>query len=287
MVSVTNPSDTRLLNITVTSEDPVEATNMANEYASVACDYIYQVMGTEEPRLFSEALQPTSPVSPNKTRNTIPVSYTHLDVYKRQVHTQPSSCGLFDFFRSAILRGGIRPAVAASSILKEGPETIVDAMRFCTEMERGRAARAIKPDVCLNQIPGEILRAALVDGGVLRHFPGWSERQIGAKMEEFFYYHSQRFHNAFAGEQPRMQIMSCLLYTSEKGTEKRSSSSGCVPTATFMRAAPKKRAKATSRAAQRRRHRCVRHHASSDMAARTKSTPCGRRPSRARSAPRP
>ena len=71
MVSVTNPSDTRLLNITVTSEDPVEATNMANEYASVACDYIYQVMGTEEPRLFSEALQPTSPVSPNKTRNTI------------------------------------------------------------------------------------------------------------------------------------------------------------------------------------------------------------------------
>ena len=124
------------------------------------------------------------------------------------VHTQPSSCGLFDFFRSAILRGGIRPAVTASSICKEGPETIVDAMRFCTEMERGRAARAIKPDVCLNQIPGEILRAALVDGGVLRHFPGWSERQIGAKMEEFFYYHSQRFHNAFAGEQPRMQIMS-------------------------------------------------------------------------------
>ena len=71
MVSVTNPSDTRLLNITVTSEDPVEATNMANEYANVACDYIYQVMGTEEPRLFSEALQPTSPVSPNKMRNTI------------------------------------------------------------------------------------------------------------------------------------------------------------------------------------------------------------------------
>ena len=71
MVSVTNPADTRLLNITVTSEDPVEATNMANEYANVACDYIYQVMGTEEPRLFSEALQPTSPVSPNKTRNTI------------------------------------------------------------------------------------------------------------------------------------------------------------------------------------------------------------------------
>ena len=55
MVSVTNPSDTRLLNITVTSEDPVEATNMANEYANVACDYIYQVMGTEEPRLFSES----------------------------------------------------------------------------------------------------------------------------------------------------------------------------------------------------------------------------------------
>ena len=124
------------------------------------------------------------------------------------VHTQPSSCGLFDFFRSAILRGGIRPSVSASSVPKEEPGTIVDAMRFCTEVERGRAARAIKPDVCLNQIPGEILRAALVDGGVLRHFPGWSERQISAKMEEFFYYHNQRFHNAFDGEQPRSQIMS-------------------------------------------------------------------------------
>ena len=71
MLSVSNPTDTRLLNITVTSSDPKEATNLANEYAAVAQDFIYNVMDTEEPSMFSRALEPTSPVSPQKTRNVI------------------------------------------------------------------------------------------------------------------------------------------------------------------------------------------------------------------------
>lgn len=71
MLSISNPADTRVLYITVNSDDPVEATNMANEYASVARDYIYEMMGTEEPSFFSEALQPLQPVSPQKTRNTV------------------------------------------------------------------------------------------------------------------------------------------------------------------------------------------------------------------------
>ena len=44
---------------------------MANEYADVARNYIYEVMGTDEPSLFSVALQPTEPVSPRKTLNTV------------------------------------------------------------------------------------------------------------------------------------------------------------------------------------------------------------------------
>lgn len=71
MLSVSNPSDTRVLYITVTSSDPKEATALANEYANVARAYIYQVMGSEEPSLFSVALEPLNPVSPNKTRNTV------------------------------------------------------------------------------------------------------------------------------------------------------------------------------------------------------------------------
>lgn len=71
MLTISNPSDTRILYINVTSDDPVEATRMANEYANVARDYIYRMMGTDEPSLFSEALEPLDPVSPRKTLNTV------------------------------------------------------------------------------------------------------------------------------------------------------------------------------------------------------------------------
>lgn len=71
MLEITNPSDTRMLYITVNSSDPKEATDMANEYARVARDYIYNMMGTDEPSFFSVALEPLDPVSPRKALNTI------------------------------------------------------------------------------------------------------------------------------------------------------------------------------------------------------------------------
>lgn len=70
MISVTNPSDTRILAITITSDDPAEAAAMANEYASVASRYISETMVTDEPSILSKALQPLNPVSPRKVFNT-------------------------------------------------------------------------------------------------------------------------------------------------------------------------------------------------------------------------
>lgn len=69
MLAITNPTDTRILYITVTSESPGEATAIANEYAAVAKKYISATMATEEPNILSVALQPTRPVGPNRTRN--------------------------------------------------------------------------------------------------------------------------------------------------------------------------------------------------------------------------
>ena len=66
MVSVSNPSDTRALFITVTSDDPAEATFMANEYAEVAKQYIYDTMLSEMPTTLSVALEPEKPVSPRR-----------------------------------------------------------------------------------------------------------------------------------------------------------------------------------------------------------------------------
>lgn len=69
MIEVTNPGDTRILYITVTSDDPQEAKTMANAYAEVASSYIAKTMKTDEPSILSAALLPTKPVSPRKTLN--------------------------------------------------------------------------------------------------------------------------------------------------------------------------------------------------------------------------
>lgn len=71
MLSVSNPKDTRILYITVKSPSAAMASILANEYATVAKKYIYETMSTEEPNILSVALQPTHPVSPNKTRTVM------------------------------------------------------------------------------------------------------------------------------------------------------------------------------------------------------------------------
>lgn len=71
MLSVTNESGTRMLDITFTSSSAEEAAQVANEYAKVASQYIADTMSTEEPNIMSVALVPTNPVRPNKTKNII------------------------------------------------------------------------------------------------------------------------------------------------------------------------------------------------------------------------
>lgn len=66
MLEIENPDDTRILNMTVTSDDPQEAVDIANEYAKVARSYISKTMDTGEPTLLSSALLPERPVRPRK-----------------------------------------------------------------------------------------------------------------------------------------------------------------------------------------------------------------------------
>lgn len=71
MLSVSNPANTRMLDITVTNSSAEEAAAIANEYATVVSQYIAQTMSTEAPSLMSVALTPSNPVSPNKTKNVM------------------------------------------------------------------------------------------------------------------------------------------------------------------------------------------------------------------------
>lgn len=65
MVTITNPSDTRALFITVRSTDPLEAAEMANAYSDVGKQYIYDTLLSEMPSTLSVALAPEKSVSPN------------------------------------------------------------------------------------------------------------------------------------------------------------------------------------------------------------------------------
>lgn len=71
MLSVTNSTGTRMLDIVVTNSSPVLAAEIANEYARVASNYIQETMATDKPNIMSHALEPSNPVSPNRTRNII------------------------------------------------------------------------------------------------------------------------------------------------------------------------------------------------------------------------
>lgn len=66
MLTVTNPSNTRILLLTFASEDAAEAAAVANEYAVVASQYISDYMLTTKPSLISTALEPLKPARPQK-----------------------------------------------------------------------------------------------------------------------------------------------------------------------------------------------------------------------------
>ncbi len=68
-LSITNTSNTRMLDIAFTSPDPQEAANVANEYAKVSSSFIAETMSTDKPNIVSVALTPSNPVSPSMTKN--------------------------------------------------------------------------------------------------------------------------------------------------------------------------------------------------------------------------
>lgn len=69
MVSVTNPVNTRLLEISVTSEDPYMAKNIADAIAAVSADRIVEIMGIEKVNVWDEGNIPNGPSSPSLSKN--------------------------------------------------------------------------------------------------------------------------------------------------------------------------------------------------------------------------
>jgi capsular polysaccharide biosynthesis protein len=68
-ISINNPSSSRILEFTVTYEDPDKAAEIVNDLAKVASSYISEQMEVVPPNIFEEGIPATSPSSPSYTRN--------------------------------------------------------------------------------------------------------------------------------------------------------------------------------------------------------------------------
>lgn len=69
MVSITNPVNTRSLEITATCTDPIQAKKIADEMAEVGAEQLVRIMEIDKVNIVDKGKVPTSPSSPNVKRN--------------------------------------------------------------------------------------------------------------------------------------------------------------------------------------------------------------------------
>ena len=71
MLSITNKTGTRILQISATTGDPELSADIANEVADLAITWLPAVMECNEPHVAEEAVAPTHRAGPSYVRNTI------------------------------------------------------------------------------------------------------------------------------------------------------------------------------------------------------------------------
>ena len=70
-INITNTSDTRILKITVTTTDPQQSADIANELVDQAIIYLPRIMETDPPNVVEQAIVPTHKSSPSYSKNVM------------------------------------------------------------------------------------------------------------------------------------------------------------------------------------------------------------------------
>lgn len=70
MITTENPTNTRILKLIVTHEDPEMAKKIANSLADATADRVAYVMTTDKPKVVENAVTPAEPSSPSTMKNT-------------------------------------------------------------------------------------------------------------------------------------------------------------------------------------------------------------------------
>lgn len=71
MITLENPQDTRILNITATSTDPAEAMQIANKLTEVSVEYLPETMSTNPPNIAQRAQFPDEKAAPSYAKYTL------------------------------------------------------------------------------------------------------------------------------------------------------------------------------------------------------------------------
>ena len=69
MIRVSNPADTRILNMSVSDTDPVRAKAILDAVAKASSDYIGDIMEMIPPKIIENGVVPDNPTSPNIKKN--------------------------------------------------------------------------------------------------------------------------------------------------------------------------------------------------------------------------
>ena len=70
VITITNPTDTHILQIGATTEDPKLSKKISNAMADAVAENISSVMATDKPSIAERAVTPKAPSSPNLIKNT-------------------------------------------------------------------------------------------------------------------------------------------------------------------------------------------------------------------------
>lgn len=70
-VNVTNPEDSHLLIIKITTTDPILSKDIANSMTSVVAKRVAEIMAADEPNVMEEAIVPSGPVDSGLKRNVL------------------------------------------------------------------------------------------------------------------------------------------------------------------------------------------------------------------------
>lgn len=71
LISISNPTNTRILELTAEYPDPYLAKRIVDEFAAVSTSRIAKIMDTSEPTVVEEGFMQTNPSSPNVKKNIV------------------------------------------------------------------------------------------------------------------------------------------------------------------------------------------------------------------------